>query len=444
MKLAVIGTGYVGLVTGACLADVGNTVTCIDVDEAKIRRLQDGIIPIYEPGLEDVVKTNFAAGRLKFTTQLSGAIAENEILMIAVGTPPNEDGSADLKHVLSVARAVGDSMTERKLVITKSTVPVGTGDKVKAAIQERLSARGMNIQFSIASNPEFLKEGAAVNDFMRPDRIVVGCMDEYARKKIEQLYAPFILNRHPVIFMDIRSAELTKYAANAMLATKISFMNEVARVAEAVGADIKSVRDGIGSDPRIGYHFTYPGVGYGGSCFPKDVKALKQTSHELGLDLAIVDAVERVNMSQRAFFVKKIESHFGGTNGIKGRKFAVWGLSFKPETDDIREAPALDVISRLLQAGAQVAAFDPIARDNVREHFGAAHALQICNDQYEPLAQADALLLLTEWKLFRSPDFDRVKSLLKKPVIFDGRNQYSLEQMRDLGFKYFSIGRPAV
>ncbi len=450
MKLAVVGTGYVGLVTGTCLAEVGNTVTCVDVDESKIRRLQDGIIPIYEPGLEDLVKSNYTAKRLQFTTNLVDAVHGHEILMIAVGTPPNEDGSADLKHVLNVARVIGETMTSPKLIITKSTVPVGTGDKIKTTIHEALKKRGAHVSFSIASNPEFLKEGAAVNDFMRPDRIVVGCEDDFAKKRIEQLYSPFILNRHPVIFMDIRSAELTKYAANAMLATKISFMNEIAQVAEKVGADVTAVRNGIGSDARIGYHFTYPGIGYGGSCFPKDVKALRQTARENGLNVELLNAVENVNKSQRERFIKKIENHYAGakskTSTLAGRKFAVWGLSFKPETDDIREAPSLDIIGHLLRSGAHVAAFDPIAGENAREYFEKHEGskLEICTDQYTPLEQADALLLLTEWKPFRSPDFERMKSLLKQPVIFDGRNQYDLAQMRELGFRYFCVGRPPV
>ncbi len=442
MKIAVVGTGYVGLVSGTCLAEMGNAVTCVDVDQKKIALLKDGVIPIYEPGLEELVKNNAVAGRLLFSTDMGKAVEENEILMIAVGTPPSEDGSADLKHVLAVAKSIGEMMTTPKIVVTKSTVPVGTGDKVKATIQKALTARGLNLSFSIASNPEFLKEGAAVQDFMKPDRIVIGAEDEAAQTKLKQMYHPFILNGHRVIFMDIHSAELTKYAANAMLATKISFMNEISRVAEKVGADISAVRQGIGSDARIGFHFTYPGVGYGGSCFPKDVKALIQIGRDAGLKLEILDAVESVNQSQRGFFFEKIEAHFG--KNLSGRHFAIWGLSFKPETDDVREAPALDIIELLLKAGATVTGHDPIANDHVREHFKNRREFQAENDQYATLKGADALILLTEWKPFRSPDFGKMKTLLKSPLIFDGRNQYEPEQMKELNFKYYSVGRKSV
>jgi UDPglucose 6-dehydrogenase len=447
MSLAVVGTGYVGLVTGTCLAEMGNSVTCVDIDKRKIDMLRDGIIPIYEPGLDDLVKSNALSGRLQFSTDLDGAIEKNDILMIAVGTPPNEDGSADLQHVLNVAKTIGQKMNEHKIVITKSTVPVGTGDKVKATIAAELKKRGSSLTFSVVSNPEFLKEGAAVNDFMKPDRIIVGCEDDEAREKLRQMYQPFVLNGHRVIFMDIRSAELTKYAANGMLATKISFMNEVARVAEKVGADISAVRQGIGSDARIGFHFIYPGIGYGGSCFPKDVKALVRTGRENGLEMQILEAVESVNQSQREFFTQKIERFF--TSGLKGKKFAVWGLSFKPETDDIREAPALDIIEHLVQAGATVAAFDPIAIENTKNYLQQQkpHTLtsvHFSDNQYEVLKQADALLLITEWKPFRSPDFAKMKSLMKAAVIFDGRNQYDPEQLRTNGYHYISIGRPDV
>ncbi len=442
MKIAVVGTGYVGLVSGTCLAEMGNAVTCVDVDQKKIALLKDGVIPIYEPGLEELVKNNAVAGPLLFSTDMGKAVEENEILMIAVGTPPSEDGSADLKHVLAVAKSIGEMMTTPKIVVTKSTVPVGTGDKVKATIQKALTARGLNLSFSIASNPEFLKEGAAVQDFMKPDRIVIGAEDEAAQTKLKQMYHPFILNGHRVIFMDIHSAELTKYAANAMLATKISFMNEISRVAEKVGADISAVRQGIGSDARIGFHFTYPGVGYGGSCFPKDVKALIQIGRDAGLKLEILDAVESVNQSQRGFFFEKIEAHFG--KNLSGRHFAIWGLSFKPETDDVREAPALDIIELLLKAGATVTGHDPIANDHVREHFKNRREFQAENDQYATLKGADALILLTEWKPFRSPDFGKMKTLLKSPLIFDGRNQYEPEQMKELNFKYYSVGRKSV
>jgi len=442
VKIAVFGTGYVGLVTGTCLAEMGNTVTCVDIDEKKIRLLKDGVIPIYEPGLEELVVKNALAQRLLFTTETKAAVEENEILMIAVGTPPSEDGSADLKHVLTVAESIGTNMNGPKVIVTKSTVPVSTGDKVKVTVQRALQARGAKHPFSIASNPEFLKEGAAVQDFMKPDRIVVGAEDELAKEKLEEMYRPFVLNGHRMIVMDIRSAELTKYASNAMLATKISFMNELARVAEKVGADVASVRQGMGTDVRIGFHFTYPGVGYGGSCFPKDVKALVRTSRELGLPAALLEAVEAVNDTQRAFFVDKIRSHFAGN--LKNKHFAVWGLSFKPETDDVREAPALDIIKMLTDAGASVTAHDPIANAHVQEHFKDNKNVRLCDDQYETLRAADALLLLTEWKPFRSPDFQRIKELLRAPVIFDGRNQYDLGQMYSLGFRYHSVGRPVV
>jgi UDPglucose 6-dehydrogenase len=452
MKIAVVGTGYVGLASGTCLAEMGNDVTCVDVDANKVAMLKDGVVPIYEPGLEELVQSNAQSGRLTFTTDIQDAIQKNEILMIAVGTPPNEDGSADLQHVLKVADTIGQHMTEPKVIVTKSTVPVGTGDKVKAAIQAALQKRGAQVKFSVASNPEFLKEGAAVNDFMRPDRIVIGCEDDFAKEKLSQMYNPFVLNRHRLIFMDIRSAELTKYAANSMLATKISFMNELSRVAEKVGADMSAIRQGIGSDSRIGLHFIYPGVGYGGSCFPKDVKALTKTAREAGLNLSILEAVEGVNKSQRQFFVEKIRQYFKAE--LKGRKFAVWGLSFKPETDDIREAPALDVITALLQAGASVAAHDPIAVANTQEYFKTQvgksiskeqfAALSFSEDQYSVLGAADALILMTEWKPFRSPDFAKMKGLMKAPVIFDGRNQYEPANMKSLDFRYQSIGRASV
>jgi UDPglucose 6-dehydrogenase len=442
VKIAVFGTGYVGLVSGTCLAEMGNTVTCVDIDAKKINLLKDGVVPIYEPGLEDLVMKNTQAHRLLFTTDLKNAVEENEILMIAVGTPPNEDGSADLKHVLSVAQTIGTHMNGTKVVVTKSTVPVSTGDKVTAAIQKALDSRGQKLQFSVASNPEFLKEGAAVQDFMKPDRIVVGAQDKLAKDKLEEMYRPFVLNGHRMIVMDIRSAELTKYASNAMLATKISFMNELSRVAEKVGADVAAVRQGMGSDARIGFHFTYPGVGYGGSCFPKDVKALVRTSREMGLKSELLDAVESVNESQRTFFFDKILAQF--SNNLKNKHFAVWGLSFKPETDDIREAPALDIIKLIIDAGGTVTAHDPIANAHVQEHFKNTKAVRLFDDQYETLRGADALLLMTEWKPFRSPDFAKVKELLRSPLIFDGRNQYDLEQMRTLGFGYHSIGRPTI
>jgi UDPglucose 6-dehydrogenase len=444
MKVAIIGTGYVGLVTGTCLAEMGNTITCVDIDKRKIDMLRDGAIPIYEPGLEDIVKSNFESGRLTFTTDFASAIHNNEVIIIAVGTPPAEDGSADLQHVLKVAETIGQTMKEPKIVVNKSTVPVGTGEKVRASVQKELTKRNLKLNFSVVSNPEFLKEGAAVNDFMKPDRIVIGCDSDEAKQKMQQMYQPFVLNGHRIIFMDIKSAELTKYAANAMLATKISFMNEIARVAEKVGADISAVRQGIGSDARIGFHFIYPGIGYGGSCFPKDVKALVRTARENGIPLEILESVEAVNQSQRKYFVDKISAHF--QNNLKGKKFAMWGLSFKPETDDIREAPAIDIIEALVAAGAEVVAFDPIASENMIHHFKLDHPeilkhFKTMDDQYEVLANADALLLITEWKPFRSPDFGKIKQLLKSPVIFDGRNQYDPEQMKISGFTYSCVGR---
>lgn len=442
MKIAVVGTGYVGLVSGACLAEMGNTVTCVDIDQRKIDLLKDGVIPIYEPGLEDLVKSNYSDSRLLFTTDIVSAVNENDALIIAVGTPPAEDGSADLKHVLKVAASIGQHMTSQKLIITKSTVPVGTGDLVKSTLAAELKKRNLNIPFSVASNPEFLKEGAAVNDFMKPDRVVVGCEDSFAKSLMEKMYQPFVLNGHRVIFMDIRSAELTKYAANAMLATKISFINEISKLAEKLGADISAVRQGIGSDARIGFHFIYPGIGYGGSCFPKDVKALVSTGQENGIRLSILEAVEDVNQKQREFFIEKILRTFN--NNLKGRSFAIWGLSFKPETDDIREAPALDIIRRLLKEGAVVKAYDPIASENVKAEFQGAANLNFSKSMYEAAEGADALLLLTEWKPFRSPDFVRMKGLMKQPLIIDGRNQYDPENMKQLGFKYQCIGRPSV
>lgn len=442
MKVAVIGTGYVGLVTGSCLAEVGNTVTCVDIDKEKVQKLRDGIIPIYEPGLEPIVKSNVAAGRLQFTTDTAEAVRNCQIIMIAVGTPPNEDGSADVKHVLKVAEDIGHLLEDYRLVITKSTVPVGTADKVKAAIQKSLTARGKQIAFSVASNPEFLKEGAAVSDFMKPDRIVVGCEDERARKLLTDLYAHFVKNGFQFFAMDLRSAELCKYASNAMLATKISFMNELSRISEKMGADITSVRLGMGADQRIGYQFTHPGLGYGGSCFPKDVKALVSSAKSLGLQAELLDAVEDVNKVQRELFFQKIMNHFKGQVG--GRTFAIWGLSFKPDTDDIREAPALDIARWLMDVGATVVGYDPIAMPNVKAELKEYPAFKTVNGAYDALQDADALILCTEWKPFRSPDFDKMKGLLRTPVIFDGRNQYTPEKMEELGFDYYSVGRVPV
>ncbi len=439
MKVAVIGTGYVGLVTGACLAEVGNSITCVDIDEEKVKNLGDGIIPIYEPGLEPIVKSNVAAGRLKFTTNTAEALKDCQIVMIAVGTPPNEDGSADVKHVLKVAETIGQNLDDYRLVITKSTVPVGTGDKVKAEIQKALDARGVNVQFSVASNPEFLKEGAAVSDFMKPDRIVVGCDDDRAKKLLTNLYAHFVKNGFQLFTMDLRSAELCKYASNAMLATKISFMNELSRISEKLGADISNVRLGMGADKRIGYQFTHPGLGYGGSCFPKDVKALVSSAKNLGLKAELLTAVESVNQSQRKWFYEKLTKHFNGD--VAGKKFAIWGLSFKPDTDDIREAPALDIAKWLMEAGANVVGYDPIALNNVKQEFSGFDKFTGETDAYKALDGADAMILCTEWKPFRAPDFEKMKSLLKSPVIFDGRNQYEPEELKALGFTYYCIGR---
>lgn len=439
MKIAVVGTGYVGLVTGTCLAETGHEVTCIDIDQKKIDLLKDGVIPIYEPGLEPLVKSNYAEKRLHFSTDLNQAVDDHELLMIAVGTPPNEDGSADLQHVLNVASAIGKQMKTYKLIVTKSTVPVGTGDLVRKTVQDELDKRGLKIEFSVASNPEFLKEGAAVADFMKPDRIVIGCNDARGENILRELYAPFLRNGHPLIAMDLKSSELCKYASNAMLATKISFMNELSRIAENVGADVIRVRQGMGADKRIGYEFTHAGLGYGGSCFPKDVKALVSTAKQVGLQPVLLEAVEEVNRTQRLRFIDKIKNHFSGN--LTGKKIAVWGLSFKPETDDIREAPALDLIEEFLDAGAEVSGYDPIAAKNTLAHFKGRPGFSTVEHMYDALQDADALVLCTEWKPFRAPDFNKIKSLLKTPVIFDGRNQYEPHMMREMGIKYVCIGR---
>jgi UDPglucose 6-dehydrogenase len=436
MKIAVVGTGYVGLVTGSCLADVGMTVTCVDIDAKKIERLQQGILPIYEPGLDDIVARNTKSGRLKFTTQLKEAIAGAEAAFIAVGTPPGEDGSADLRYVLAVAKQIGETMTDYLVVITKSTVPVGTAAKVKSAVGEALAKRGAKLPFDVASNPEFLKEGAAIDDFMKPDRIVCGVESERAEEVLARLYKPFTLNGHPVLFMDVASAEMTKYAANAMLATKISFMNDVANLCELLGADVNQVRKGIGSDPRIGNRFIYPGIGYGGSCFPKDVKALVRTGAENGYKLRILQAVEDVNEAQKHVLFTKVKKHFGAS--LKGRHFAMWGLSFKPETNDMREAPSLVICEQLLAVGATVTAYDPVAIEESKHMIG--DKIRYAPDAYAALEGADALLLVTEWREFRVPDWDRVKKALKQPVVFDGRNIYSGRELRALGFHYAGIG----
>ena len=440
MKISMIGTGYVGLVSGACLADVGNDVLCLDTDPAKIRILEQGGIPIYEPGLEDVVRRNVAAGRLRFTTDVPHAVQHGTVQFIAVGTPPDQDGSSDLKYVLAAARNIGRHMTDYKLVVDKSTVPVGTADRVRAAIAEELAARHMQAPFSVVSNPEFLKEGAAVADFMRPDRIIVGADDEQAVLLMRALYAPFQRNHERLIVTDPRSAELTKYAANAMLATRISFMNELANLAEKLGADIEMVRQGIGSDPRIGYDFLYPGCGYGGSCFPKDVKALIHTaSSDGGMELKVLSAVEAANERQKHVLADKIRRRFGTDLG--GRRFVVWGLAFKPNTDDMREAPSRALIADLVDAGATVSAYDPVAMDEARNIFRNEPGLSFTKGPMDALEGADALVIVTEWKEFRSPDFDAIKSLLKEPLIFDGRNLYDPKLVRGMGIEYLPIGR---
>lgn len=436
MKIAIVGSGYVGLVTGACFSEVGIDVVCVDIDERKIKNLKNGIIPIYEPGLENMIKRNMSKKRLKFSTNLAETISEVEAIFISVGTPPDEDGSADLKHVLAVARECGKHMNDYKLIITKSTVPVGTSIKVKNAVQEELDKRKVDILFDVASNPEFLKEGAAIDDFMKPDRIVVGTESERAEKLLNKLYKPFTLNGHPIIFMDIVSAEMTKYAANSMLATKISFINDIANLCEVVGADINNVRKGIGSDSRIGTKFIYPGIGYGGSCFPKDVQALIKTASENKYELKVLKAVEAVNKSQKLVLFNKINSHFEGD--LRGKTIAVWGLSFKPQTDDMREAPSLQIIKELLAAGATVNAYDPVAIEEAKHHFG--NTINYCEDQYEALIGADCLAVLTEWSEFKIPNFKIMKHLLKDAVVFDGRNIYDKEEMHNLGYKYSCIG----
>ncbi|MDO8348520.1 MAG: UDP-glucose/GDP-mannose dehydrogenase family protein [Rugosibacter sp.] len=439
MKITVIGSGYVGLVSGACLAEVGNDVLCVDVDANKIRILNEGGIPIYEPGLDAMVKRNKEAGRLRFTTDIADAVAHGDIQFIAVGTPPDEDGSADLQYVLAAARTIGQHMTAYKVVVDKSTVPVGTADKVRAAIDDALKARGTDIDFSVVSNPEFLKEGAAIDDFMKPDRIVVGVSDDRAADMMRQLYAPFQRNHERVIVMDVRSAELTKYAANAMLATRISFMNELANLAEKLGADIELVRQGIGSDPRIGYHFLYPGCGYGGSCFPKDVQALVRTAQAAGQELKVLQAVEDANEVQKHVLAQKIVGHFG--ENLSGKKIALWGLAFKPNTDDMREAPSRVLIAELFKRGATVCAYDPVAIHETRRIYGAEPRLEYARNPMDALEGADMLAIVTEWKEFRAPDFAVIKAKLKTPVIFDGRNLYDPAHVRAAGLTYFAIGR---
>ena len=450
MHIAVIGTGYVGLVTGACMAQMGNDVVCVDIDEKKIEKLKKGIVPIYEPGLEEIVKENFKIGTLHFTTDIKEALRRSDIVFIAVGTPQGEDGSADLQYVLAVAKDIGKYMDHPLIVVDKSTVPVGTADKVRATIQKELEKRVQNkeiteaefenlMQFDVVSNPEFLKEGDAVNDFLKPDRVVIGADNPKSMQLLKELYAPFTRSHERFIGMDIRSAELTKYAANAMLATKISFMNEIARIAEAVGADVNKVRVGIGSDKRIGYSFIYPGVGYGGSCFPKDVKALEKIARDAGVEPKIIKAVEEVNKEQRLYFLQKILARF--KEDLKGKVFALWGLSFKPETDDMREAPSITIVKELTKRGAKIKAYDPKAMEEAKNFWlKDVEGIEYCNNKYDTLDGSDAMILVTEWKEFRSPDFYEMKKRLGHPIIFDGRNQYNKEKLQKLGFEYYQVG----
>ncbi len=437
MKIAVVGTGYVGLVSGTCFAETGITVNCIDIDKTKIDNLNKGIIPIYEPGLEAMIKRNTKKERLFFTTSLKEGIKDCEAVFIAVGTPPDEDGSADLKYVLGVASEIGKYITNYTVVVTKSTVPVGTAKKVKAAVQTELSKRKLDIEFDVASNPEFLKEGDAIDDFLKPDRIVIGVESKKAENIMRKLYKPFLLNQHPILFMDITSAELTKYAANSMLATKISFMNDIANFCELVGADVNQVRKGIGSDTRIGNKFIYPGTGYGGSCFPKDVQALIKTADEFGHSLEILKAVEDVNNRQKSIMFRKIQGYFN--DNLEGKKIAMWGLSFKPNTDDMRDAPSLVVIDNFLKSGVEVIAYDPVAMTEAKRRLG--NKIKLADNQYDALSGADALLIMTEWPEFRMPKFELMAERLKEKLIFDGRNVYEPAEMKEMGWKYFCIGR---
>ncbi|MEQ6340483.1 MAG: UDP-glucose/GDP-mannose dehydrogenase family protein [Gammaproteobacteria bacterium] len=441
MKITIFGSGYVGLVTGACLADVGNDVLCVDIDARKIDMLKQGKLPIYEPGLEAMVNSNAQAGRLAFTTDIAAGVAHGLFQFIAVGTPPDEDGSADMQYVLAVAKSIGEHMDSYRVVVNKSTVPVGTADRVRGTLQSALAARGQNVEFDVVSNPEFLKEGAAVDDFMKPDRIVIGTDNPRTTELLRALYAPFNRSHERLVVMDIRSAELTKYAANAMLATKISFMNELANIAERLGADIEQVRIGIGSDPRIGYHFIYPGCGYGGSCFPKDVQALERTATQVGYQAELLRAVEAVNHRQKEVLFQKIEKHFNGD--LKGRTFALWGLAFKPNTDDMRAASSRTLMEALWAHGARVQAHDPEAMDEARRIYGDRPDLVLCTSPATALEGADALVLVTEWKSFRSPDFSKIKITLKQPLIFDGRNLYDPQMLAKEGFTYYAIGRGA-
>jgi UDPglucose 6-dehydrogenase len=446
MKLTIIGTGYVGLVTGACFSEMGSMVTCVDIDENKIENLKRGILPIYEPGLENLVIQNFKEGTLNFSTSLEIASKESNIFFIAVGTPPGEDGSADLKYVLQVARQIGQNLTQYSVIVDKSTVPVGTADKVKTAIQTELEKRGVQIEFDVVSNPEFLKEGAAVNDFLKPDRIVIGADSQRAAQVMKRLYAPFSRNREKVILMNVRDAEMTKYAANSMLATKISFMNEISNICEHLGVDVENVRRGIGSDSRIGYSFIYPGCGYGGSCFPKDVKALIKTSKDKGFEPELLNAVERRNNLQKQVLSAKVIKRFG--RDLSGKSFCMWGLSFKPGTDDIREASSAEIIKELINSGGTIKAFDPVAMDQARKEFPKEwfknHQLTFEANQYKALENTDALILVTEWKTFRQPDLDLMARTMKKLIIFDGRNQYDPQEVKEIGFEYHGIGREQV
>ena len=441
MRVCIFGTGYVGLVTGTCLAEVGHDVLCIDVDAAKVEGLNRGVVPIFEPGLTPMVQANHAAGRLRFSVDAAAGVAHGEVIFIAVGTPPDEDGSADLKYVLAVAASIGMHLDRPAVVVDKSTVPVGTADKVSARIAAELAARGADISFDVVSNPEFLKEGAAVEDCLRPDRIVIGTDSAAALDTMKRLYAPFNRNHERIVAMDVRSAELTKYAANAMLATKISFMNEIANIAEQVGADIENVRKGIGSDPRIGWHFIYPGAGYGGSCFPKDVQALARTALQYGVQPRLLDAVEAVNDAQKGHLFELASRHYGGEANLRGKTFAVWGLAFKPNTDDMREASSRRLLQQLWDAGAKVRAYDPEAMDETRRIFGERGDLALCDGAAVALEGADALFVVTEWKQFRSPDFARLKSQLADAVVFDGRNMYEPADVEAAGLAYYGIGR---
>ncbi len=439
MRIAVIGTGYVGLVTGTCFAEMGNTVWCVDVDEEKIEKLKKGIIPIYEPGLSEMVERNHAAKTLNFTTEIRDALEKSEVVFIAVGTPMGENGSADLQYVLAVAKDIGANMKRHMVIVDKSTVPVGTSEKVRTAVQEELDAKGSDLTFDVVSNPEFLKEGSAIADCMKPDRIVIGVDSEHAASVMRELYKPYVMNTENFILMDIPSAEMTKYAANSMLATKISFMNEISNICERVGADVNKVRRGIGSDRRIGFSFIYPGCGYGGSCFPKDVQALIKTASEFGYESRLLQSVEDVNHAQKEVLVRKIKERFGGD--LSGKTFAAWGLAFKPDTDDMRESPAITILKELTASGAKIRAYDPKAVREAREcYLKEDQNIVYCDNKYEALHEADALILITEWKEFRSPDFYEIKRLLKEPVIFDGRNQYDSKRVEEYGIAYYQIG----